>query len=236
MQEVHVDFWTTSAQTRPVLALAIVVEARAVISKWESREHRVLKGFQGAIWAIPLIIYTLALPRCFSALAGNAVSNFWVTLIQYGISAGAGALVLNPALEILVKANSRSVAILITPNLAFRIWRTRRRVRHLRRTAARLISDFRRQDIEVRSLRHTIDNSASPSGKEVNEIRAKLGSLIDSFPGRIQRLFEIDVELGSILQESTAIRKDSLDRLEEAIRSVDLSDLDRLDASAKRQP
>ncbi|MDX6236490.1 MAG: hypothetical protein QOG10_1305 [Kribbellaceae bacterium] len=65
------NFWATSAQTMPVLALAIVVEARAVMSRWKPGERRVDKAVQGLLWRLPLLSYVVAIDVCFYALSGT---------------------------------------------------------------------------------------------------------------------------------------------------------------------
>ncbi|MET7962069.1 hypothetical protein [Micromonospora zamorensis] len=95
------------------MALAIVVEARSISSKWVQGERRFFKSIQGALWAIPLLLYAIAIPKCFDAQAGKPVSEGWTSLISFTVSLGVSALLINPALELLVRSNARIVAYIL---------------------------------------------------------------------------------------------------------------------------
>lgn len=68
---------------------------------------------KGALWAIPLLLYAIAIPKCFDAQAGKPVSEGWTSLISFAVSLGVSALLINPALELLVRSNARIVAYIL---------------------------------------------------------------------------------------------------------------------------
>ncbi|WP_328333053.1 hypothetical protein OHA70_15570 [Kribbella sp. NBC_00382] len=111
------DFWATSAQTMPVLALAIVVEARAIMQNWVPGEDRGIKRLQGFLWGASLLIYAFSEPACFRALAGREVWSGWPDVIEQGIYLGMTTLVVAPAIEFLVRSNARGFARLSPKNL-----------------------------------------------------------------------------------------------------------------------
>jgi hypothetical protein len=93
----------------PVLALAIVVEARAIMRNWVPGHNRAGKRVQGFLWGASLLVYAFAESACFRALAGEHVWSGWAMVIQQGINLGMGTLVVAPAIEFLVRSNARAV-------------------------------------------------------------------------------------------------------------------------------
>ncbi len=108
------EFWATSAQTLPILALAVVVEARAIAANWIPGEHRWLKRIQVLLWGMSLGFSAIAENVCFNALAGQRVWAGWEFLIRSVVSFSLSILVLNPALEFVVRGYAGPVARLWT--------------------------------------------------------------------------------------------------------------------------
>src|SRR5260221_4239330 len=94
----------------PVLALAIVVEARATIQRWADAVPRWVRTVQSVIWLIPLALFVPAEIIAFQELAGSEVSSVWVTLAQDAIGTSLGVLIIAPSLELLVRSNAWAVA------------------------------------------------------------------------------------------------------------------------------
>ncbi|MET7835537.1 hypothetical protein [Micromonospora sediminicola] len=136
-----------------------------------------MKSIQGIIWAAPLAIYTLAIPKCFDALAGSSVEAYWPRRISWGIAMGVGSLVLNPALELLVRSNARMLAYIIRPltmpsALLGYHWSALRH-RMARRKAAHQMDQLTKYEILLRSDRHLIESSAD-AGSEINREKLRL--------------------------------------------------------------
>ena len=119
------DFWATSAQTMPVFALALIVEARVIMRGWVPGRAWFGKSLQGLVWAISLAIYALAEPACFRALAGEQVWSGWPGLIQFGVQIGTTALLLSPAIEVIVRSNARTL-VRLSPRSVQNYWLTTR--------------------------------------------------------------------------------------------------------------
>src|SRR5258708_14404031 len=63
------QYWPTAAVVMPVLALAIVVEARATIQHWTKSTPRRVRTGQGILWTIPLLLFAYFEPIAFSILS-----------------------------------------------------------------------------------------------------------------------------------------------------------------------
>lgn len=69
------EFWPVTAQVIPVLALATVLEARAIIQKWPKETPRILGSILGATWTVSLILLALTEFFAFLELAGRRAST-----------------------------------------------------------------------------------------------------------------------------------------------------------------
>jgi hypothetical protein len=94
----------------PVLALAIVVEARAIIQRWADVLPTWVRTVQGVIWAVPLLLFVVVEDVAFNELAGHSISSAWVTVAGTAISLGMGVLIFAPALDLLVRSNAWAIA------------------------------------------------------------------------------------------------------------------------------
>ncbi len=141
----------------PVLALAIVVEARSLMTRWESGQGAIIKSFLGLSWGLPLLVYTFATPSCLMALTGQEVWSGWTVVIPNAMAMGLGSLVLTPALEILISSNAAALArfayplIFLKPTLET-VW-LKIRSRRTYRKATKLWDSTVRAEIQLRSTR-----------------------------------------------------------------------------------
>jgi hypothetical protein len=120
-------FWPTAAQVMPVLALAIIIEARATISRWSDSTPTWLRLIQGILWAVPLILYAYLEPLAFQVMAGRTSPNSDTSAVIIGISTGVGVLVGAPTIGLLVGSSAKIIASAYTAVRfsKFRIIRTR---------------------------------------------------------------------------------------------------------------
>ncbi|MEU9509415.1 hypothetical protein AB0D32_24405 [Micromonospora sp. NPDC048170] len=207
------------------MALAIVVEARAIASKWKPGEQRLIKSIQGAFWATPLTIYAFAIPNCFVALAGGKVSAYWTTVIPIAISVGVTSLVLNPALELLIRSNARIAAYIIyfsnRPKSNFKILKLRMRNRRLRKTLHKSHHHLDWSEVSLRSLRWKFDQLDAARLAEGRDVYAKLSNEIDGIAARrlklLQTQAELEAESSEIEREYLEIREEHLQKLEAAL-------------------
>ncbi|WP_141684606.1 hypothetical protein [Micromonospora sediminicola] len=223
------DFWTTGAQTMPVLALAIVVEARSIMSKWVPGERRILKSLQGLVWAAPLTVYAFAIPKCFEALAGGTVHPYWVKVISWGIALGVSSLVLNPALELLVRTNARLLAHIIRflimpiPIVTLRWIILQKKILQCR--TQRRIAELGALEIKYRAHRHLIDSSED-AGSELNQQRLRviehgLSALAEQKKSIEGRVSEFASASADRRQKIRALREKHLEFIEVALAGSD---------------
>ena len=101
------EFWPVTAQVIPVLALATVLEARAIIQKWPKETPRILGSILGATWTVSLILLALTEFFAFLELADRRASTgAWVNLAQVAIALSLSVLVVNPALDLFLRSNA----------------------------------------------------------------------------------------------------------------------------------
>jgi hypothetical protein len=108
------NYWATVAQVLPVLALAVVVEARAIHQRWTPDTPKWLRFTQALIWAATLLILAFGESAALRALRGVPVWPWWTLLLEYAISAAISLLVLAPALELLTKGYAEAIARMMT--------------------------------------------------------------------------------------------------------------------------
>jgi hypothetical protein len=101
------EFWPVTAQVIPVLALATVLEARAIIQKWTKEIPRWLRFAWGVTWTTPLILLAVTELFAFRELAGDwASTSAWVAVAQLAIGLSLAVLVLTPALDLFLRSNA----------------------------------------------------------------------------------------------------------------------------------
>src|SRR5258707_6243613 len=101
------QYWPIAAVVMPVLALAIVVEARATIQHWPKSTPRRVRTGQGILWTIPLLLFAYFEPIAFSILAGQAETTpAQVFMSSFAITVSLSILVLSPAFGLFLRSNS----------------------------------------------------------------------------------------------------------------------------------
>ena len=183
------QFWPIIAQVVPVLALAIIIEARTTMQRWPEDTPRYVRRAQGTLWAVPLILFVLAEIFAFQVLAGQAVSTTaWVVVAQTAISMSIAVLIIVPTLQLLVRTNARAVArglimLLITPS-RWRMFRLSRRVASVLRDTRDIVRQLR--DMErlldsgeksIRALGHPDCEFCKPVLAEAQALRQKVSNL-----------------------------------------------------------
>ena len=215
---INSDFWSTSAQTMPVLALAIVVEARAVMSKWQSKENRLLHGVLGFGWAIPLILYGLSIPQCLLALSGRKVWDGWVQVIAYSVEAGVAVLILAPASQLLVRANSRPAAYAASV-VSVGKWVGMRRLQitfsdfTIRRQLKRNLVRLDRAEIEIRYRRQNLVDTGLSSHPKFEKWTTNLSSMLSE-------TLRLKAEQLKLLHKVESIKRESSEKFTEMRRQA----------------
>lgn len=123
------EFWPTVATVIPVLALAIVVEARAIVAHWGERGDikrakaiRILQSILCVLWITPLILSIYLESTSFEALEDEKVSHTAVALVGPTVGFSLAVLVLAPAIELLIRTYARAFARLLLTFTRARAW------------------------------------------------------------------------------------------------------------------
>ncbi|MDP9358456.1 MAG: hypothetical protein M3R02_24850 [Chloroflexota bacterium] len=124
------DYWATIAEVIPVVAFAIVLEARAITLSWrQTKVPKALRVIQSLIWATILIVFAFTETNALQAVRGTEPPGWLPVVTEFAISGGMGILVLSPAVEVMVRANPEGTARILTvyPIARGRLWYLDRR-------------------------------------------------------------------------------------------------------------
>lgn len=123
------EYWAAISQIVPVIALAVVLEARGITSGWTKETPRIPRVTLSMAWAVLLLALAATESAALNALRGEPGESWWPTVAEYAIAAGLGILVLGPVTEFLIRGNAETAARLFTthPIARFGIWRMHRR-------------------------------------------------------------------------------------------------------------
>jgi hypothetical protein len=147
-------YWAVVAQVVPVLALAIVVEARAVSARWKPGE--VDKEYRWLIllgWCFPLACFVGVEPTAVAAALDGAPHPAWRFLAETSIQVAMLTLVGVPLVEWVFRGNADLLAGLVARVLG-------RRNRRLIRQRERMIRDLINDSAAVLAMANkTLDES-----------------------------------------------------------------------------
>lgn len=213
------DYWATIATVMPVLALATVVEARAITSNWNFRTPRTYRLISVGLWGTTLAILTFGTNAAIRALRDLPVADWWPAVCEMAISASMGLLVLSPTLELLMKANAegfgRVLVVAFSPWLTLRWAWSRRASRRLlarwRRGIEKgqvIVADFAQMTERLEELlQHATTEDMPP------ELDTKLRAALE-------RTRKHEQEARRVLEESIADYEDSKRRIQETNESL----------------
>lgn len=245
-------YWAAAAQTMPVLALALVIEARAIIASWPTGRLRAYKRVQGIIWTLPLLIYAVTLPVCFSAMSGNTVWAGWVEVIGLGIGGGAAALIVAPAFELLQRTNARAVARFLSLNplettSRIRVWVWRH---HLSPTRWQMSYQIWRNDRELVRMDKRLRQDQALAAQRLDMDSDEFLRFVDDTKNQQQtidmlkqknneyreRIHSAPDEFAQQLDEFRKVRQQRIDSLERDLERWDIFNDQTYSASPSKAP
>lgn len=141
------EYWATVGTILPVLALALVVEARSYASGWSlaiPRLGRVVRIVQTLLWILPLIAATFSEAEVLRALRGAAVALWVSPLCEATVLMSFMVLVFSPAVDLTVKAYPEPLARVLAGHPF-----TRTKVSRLRRSTERARQDVSHARLEA---------------------------------------------------------------------------------------
>jgi hypothetical protein len=150
------QFWPTTALVIPVLALALVVEVRATIARWNEGFPWWLRSVQGILWVAALALFAIVEPIAFENLANNNLtSSAWALAAQISITQSIITIIVAPALEVLTRSNARIIGAAIS-RLMGTPWQWKIAKAHFKLRKIERQLDNQREDLEKNLLRATI--------------------------------------------------------------------------------
>lgn len=196
------QFWPTVAVVLPVFGLAIVVEARATILRWNNDFSRRIRAMQSILWLLPLAMSAYLEPTAFLALEGNKTPHIAVILVNPTIASSISVLILAPSLELLVRANARLVIRVTTffgtAKLRWQSWRIMVGLRRMQRAAKVRRSEIVGALVNVRQIETTAKAQTHLSTSETQlvltqctQARAKLNGYYDDSCATLARLSDL---------------------------------------------
>lgn len=219
------QFWPTIATVIPVLALALIVEARATIERWDNDFPWIIRSVQGLGWAYVLIEFGLVEVIAFNDLTGNEKSDAWVTTAKGAIIASLATLVLTPALTIFAKANTgAAVRLLVRLRSAGAVRRHYRLWNRARRVQRRLIK--REKQLEALLTQATATErkalaSERPDSSERQSTLAELRADMEKIEDKLEEARAVRQEIADIRTEINKDWKEFIQKRRVFIREMD---------------
>jgi hypothetical protein len=195
--EVSDQFWPTMATVVPVLALALIVEARSAIDHWDERIPWWVRSTQGFSWALVLVQFAIVEIVAFNDLAGNERSDAWVGIAKGSILVSLSTLILTPTLSILAKANAGVVVrVLVRARTAPVEWGYHR-ISNRSKKLERRIVEVRKNLAETLALAEADErrvlSGENPDSTESQDELARIASVKADILGKIES-FEQDFQ------------------------------------------
>jgi hypothetical protein len=238
MNTVSDQFWPTVATVIPVLALAMIVEIRSIIARWDADLPWWIRSTQGLVWFLALIQIAIVETVAFNYLASGETSSAWVLVAKESISASIVTLIIAPALSILGESNIHIYATALT-RLArapgdwqyFMLSRGAKRNLRLLAEKKKGLDELMARAINTERL---ILSSEHPDSSECQEDLAKvqgykrrISSEIESAEAIRKEVIENSDNIRNEKERLTARRKELITQLEKDLTKAD----DRSDAS-----
>ena len=158
------EYWLAVATTAPVLALAMVLEARAIVRGWTTSTSRLYRTIQSVLWALPLLAFVVTEEYALTALRGKVAPSWVPLLTEIAIAAALATLVLAPAFDFLFRAQAELLARMLVLDPAMGL--KKRRVRFKVALAGRTIKK------KIREIRKSFDEMTD----QLNEANARLST------------------------------------------------------------
>jgi hypothetical protein len=141
------DYWVAVATTVPILALALVLEAREIVRRWTTSTPRPWRTALSVLWAVPLLGFVVTEYYALKALRGEVAPSWLPPLGELAITGAMLILVLVPALDFfLVRAQAELLArmLALNPISGFNGWRLRLKLTWESRRVAEAANDARK--------------------------------------------------------------------------------------------
>ena len=205
------EYWATMAQVIPVAALAVVVEARALSSRWEATTPDWLRISQSASWAMSLLTLSVGELLAFGALRGRDVADWLPATLEGVVWFAFSNLFVGPALELFAKGNARPLAYLFTrhPILRFRMRRARRASRKMEVISRQHIEMLSREESRLVDAVTTLENALERLDSADAAMKAAIkdqSAFMAQHPGVDVRSRFSDAEIADMFEQTATAR------------------------------
>jgi hypothetical protein len=219
------------AQVIPVVALAVIVEARALSSHWEAATPDWLRISQSTIWATSLLALVLGEWLTFGALRGRDVVDWLPTALAVVVGLAFSNLITGPALELFAKGNAGPLSYLLTrhPILRFKLRGARRAARNLAVVTQQGIDELTKEESRLVDTVTTLDNAREGLDGADAAMRAALkerSAFMAQHPGVDVQGSASDTEIADMFEQTAAARESNAES-----RAVVVKDLERVRAA-----
>jgi hypothetical protein len=141
------EYWLAVATTVPILALALVLEAREIVRRWNTSTPRLWRTVLSVLWAVPLLGFVVTEYYALKALRGEVAPSWLPPLGEVAITVAMLILVLVPAIDFfLVRAQAELLArvLALSPIPGLNGWRLRRNLARTSRGVTKAAADTRK--------------------------------------------------------------------------------------------
>ena len=205
------EYWVTVGTSLPVLALALVIEARSLASRWSSQTPRALRAVQALLWVLPLISATFSEAGILRALRGESVSSWVWRLCDVTILTSFAVLVLSPAIDLAVRGYAEFPARVFAarPAQLMKIRRLGRSLERVQRAGRRARKKLEAERPLLLEMLDDIDakiDKAEADGVPAEEVHGMRDRLVDQRAWTGQQFAQQDAKWDAVEAEGAQAR------------------------------
>jgi hypothetical protein len=178
------EYWLAVVTIVPIVALAVVVEARALAAGWTSAVPRAYRRVQSWLWVALALAFVLIEAEALPALRGLAAPTWVPTFSEVTIQAALSYVLISSAVDLIIRAHAEVVAKALTWHPILNL-----RERYLARVVVRKKTKVRK-GFEL--MRRTLDSG----DRTFDDLEAKI---------RLTEELTVD-EVGGLMRELEANR------------------------------
>jgi hypothetical protein len=201
------DYWVAVATVMPVLALALVIEARGLAVRATSKHGpggALIQALMSVTWFTPMALFVFGEFAALRALRGENVASWWPAFCELAIGIAMSLLVLMPAAQLLSWGALSAVFMYsLQPRTRLKLWWAVRRLTHGKRFQHRQLAAMRvrlaqqRQEcVDIQADIDALEPDADPERithalAKLHEIMASIASVETEIEAQAQQ-FELD--------------------------------------------
>jgi hypothetical protein len=229
--DVSDQFWPTIATVVPVLALALIVEARATIAQWDSDFPWLLRSLQGLSWAFVLVLFAIVETVAFYDLAGNERSGTWVSFAIGAIISSLATLIFTPALSILAKTNAGAAIRFLTRfhsvpydwkryRLSYSVKKEQHRLTKGKKEFEALLAQATAVEGEILAIGQSDSPELQSNLAKVRATKKQISDNLEAVEAGLRKAADIETKMDDIWGEFTQSRKAFIKNMDAELSSM----------------